>query len=141
MVCVVQRLFFAPRQESPSQRHNIFRTRCTINRKVCDVIIYSGSCENIAYKALVQALKLKSEPHPTLYKIAWIKKGAKTHVNEVCRVPFSTDKYYKDEVICDMLTWMLAMFFWDIFGFLTWKSFIKEGKTPTRLGRLTKRLC
>jgi hypothetical protein len=40
---VVRRLLLAPKQTDQSQRHNIFCTRCTVNRKVCDVIIDSGS--------------------------------------------------------------------------------------------------
>jgi len=31
---VVRRLLLAPKQKEQSQRHNIFRTRCTVNRKV-----------------------------------------------------------------------------------------------------------
>ena len=57
------------------------------------VIIDGDSSENIVSKASVKtkasvkALGLKTEPHPTPYRIAWIKKGAETHVNERCRVP------------------------------------------------------
>nr|XP_034929565.1 uncharacterized protein LOC118060451 [Populus alba] len=44
---VVRKLLLAPKQMEQSQRHNIFRTRCTVNKKVCDVIIDSGNSENI----------------------------------------------------------------------------------------------
>lgn len=53
--CVIQRLLLTPKEEE-TQRHNIFKTRCTINQKVCNLIIDSGSCENIVSKALVTAL-------------------------------------------------------------------------------------
>lgn len=36
-----------------SQRHKIFWIRCTIHNKVCNVIIDSGSSENVVSKALV----------------------------------------------------------------------------------------
>ncbi|XP_024031026.1 uncharacterized protein LOC112094434 [Morus notabilis] len=39
---VIQKLLLAPRQVTPTQRHAIFKTRCTVNDKVCDVIIDSG---------------------------------------------------------------------------------------------------
>jgi hypothetical protein len=35
---VIQHLLLTPRQEDQSQRHKIFRTRCTVNRRVCDVV-------------------------------------------------------------------------------------------------------
>ncbi|EXC16208.1 hypothetical protein L484_024379 [Morus notabilis] len=80
-----------------AQRYTIFRTRCTIKQKVYNVIINSGSSENIVSKSLVRALQLKTESHPSPYRIGWIKKGAETKVSKVCRVPFSIGKYYNDE--------------------------------------------
>ncbi|XP_048134036.1 uncharacterized protein LOC115730707 [Rhodamnia argentea] len=72
--CVVRRLLLAPRIED-TQRNQLFRARCTVNGKVCDVIIDSGSCENIVSKALVDHLQLKTEPHSASYTIGWIRKG------------------------------------------------------------------
>ena len=54
-----------------------FKTRCTIQVKVCQVIIDSGSSENLVSKKLVSVLKVKTEPHPNPYKVSWIKKGEK----------------------------------------------------------------
>ncbi|KAF5470547.1 hypothetical protein F2P56_011051 [Juglans regia] len=93
----------APKTEEENQRHSIFKTRCTINNKVCNVIIDSGSCENIVSKALVAALALKTEKHPRPYKIGWIRKGSEPRVNNTCRVPFSIGKVYKDEALCDVV--------------------------------------
>lgn len=53
-ICIIQRLLFAPKESKPTQRHNIFRTKCTINKKVCEVIIGSGSSENVVLRALVK---------------------------------------------------------------------------------------
>jgi len=75
---VVHRLLLAQKKKTDqSQRHNIFRTRCTVIRKVCDVIIDSDSSENIVSKNMVTNLGLKTEKHPSSYKISWIKQGAK----------------------------------------------------------------
>ena len=77
---VIQRLLLTPRVDYSDQQIEIFRTRCTISRMVCDLIIDSGSVENIASKSLVIKLGLKIEKHPSPYKICWIKKGMKTLV-------------------------------------------------------------
>ena len=92
--CVIQKVLLTPSHPISSQRHNLFKTRCTIKQKVCDVIIDSGSCENIVSKSLVKALQLPTVKHPHPYKIGWIKKGTEMLVNEVCKVSFSIDKFY-----------------------------------------------
>lgn len=33
---VIERILLAPRQSQHTQRHSTFKTRCTINNKVCD---------------------------------------------------------------------------------------------------------
>ena len=77
---VIQRLLLTPRVEYGDQRNEIFRARCTISKRVCDLIIDSGSVKNIASKSLVIKLGLKTEKHPSPYKICWIKKGTETLV-------------------------------------------------------------
>ncbi|GJR09797.1 putative nucleotidyltransferase, ribonuclease H [Tanacetum coccineum] len=57
-------------------RNNIFHTRCTSNGKVCDVIIDSGSCENVVSKSMV---------------------------DRRCLVNFDIGKKYRDEVWCDVV--------------------------------------
>ncbi|KAG5531974.1 hypothetical protein RHGRI_026552 [Rhododendron griersonianum] len=103
VVCVVQRLLYAPKHESDLQRHNIFRISCTINDKVCDVIIDSGSSENIVSRALVNKLQLRTKPHPSPYKIGCIKRGAEIKVTEVCCIPLSIGKSYRDAITCDVV--------------------------------------
>ena len=59
---ILQKLPLAPKKKEELQRHTIFNTRYTIQGKVFDVIIYSGSSENIMSRSLVKILKLRSEP-------------------------------------------------------------------------------
>ena len=70
---------------------------------MCNLIIDNESSENVVSKALVKALNLKTEKHPSPYKIARIKKGPEVQVLEVCKVPLSIGRYYKDEIICDVV--------------------------------------
>ncbi|TYK23145.1 hypothetical protein E5676_scaffold142G001540 [Cucumis melo var. makuwa] len=100
--CVIQRVLIAPKQETNPQRHSLFETRCTINGKVCDVIIDSSS-ENFVAKKLVTALNLKAEPHLNPYKIGWVKKGGETTISEICTIPFSIRNGYKDQIVCDVI--------------------------------------
>ncbi|KAG6757010.1 hypothetical protein POTOM_037310 [Populus tomentosa] len=100
---VVQKLLLAPKQIEQSQRHNIFQTRCTMNKKVCDVIIDSGSSENIILKSMVTKLGLKTEKHPSPYKIGWIRQGAEVRVIEICHIQFSIGQNYLDNVTCDVV--------------------------------------
>lgn len=63
----------------------------------------SGSSETMVPKALVRSLGLPTEKHPTLYKVGWIRKGVETSVTKCYKVPFSIDKFYKGEVLCNVL--------------------------------------
>ena len=100
---ILQKLLLAPRRENASQRHAIFKTHCTIHNKVCDVIIDSGSSENIVSKSLVRTLKLKTHCHPTPYKIGWVRKGVETLVQETSTFMFSIGRSYQTEITCDII--------------------------------------
>ena len=84
-------------------RNNIFHTRRTANGKLFNLIIDSGSCENVVSQEMVDKLKLKTEKKPTTYKLAWFKKGNEVTVDKRCLVSFSIGKSYQDSIWCDVV--------------------------------------
>ena len=74
---VIQRAMSASKVEEDPEwlRHNIFHTRCTSNGKICDLIIDSGSCENVVAQEMVDKLNLKTERRPTSYNWLGSKRG------------------------------------------------------------------
>ncbi|KAK4266187.1 hypothetical protein QN277_027147 [Acacia crassicarpa] len=59
----------APKEKG--QREQIFYTRCTVKEKVCNLIVDSGSCANVASTLLIQKLQFPTTPHPYPYKLQW----------------------------------------------------------------------
>jgi len=73
---VLQRILHAKEGlKEESQREHIFHSRCTIQGKVCSLIIDRGSYTNVASTHLVRKLGLTTIPHPGLYSLQWLKKG------------------------------------------------------------------
>ncbi|KAI0525232.1 hypothetical protein KFK09_004625 [Dendrobium nobile] len=103
VLCVIQRLLLAPRQPLNSQRNALFKTKCTIQGKVCDLLIDSGCTENVISRAVVQALHLKTSKNPNSYKISWVKRGFDIAVTDMCKVNFSIGRHYAGEVLCDVV--------------------------------------
>ncbi|CAM8975442.1 unnamed protein product [Rhodiola kirilowii] len=99
---VIQRLMLTtPVPKDTAQRHNIFRTKCRISKTLYDVIIDSGSSENIIAAGIVEQLQLPVRKHPTPYKLGLITSGGEIKVTEQCLISFSIGQY-KDEVLCDV---------------------------------------
>lgn len=72
---VIGRLMLTPKQKEETQRHHLFRTRCTVDNRTLDGIIDGRSCENIIGKWTVSGSKLPLEKHSQSYTIGWIKSG------------------------------------------------------------------
>lgn len=98
---VLQRVLLSSKEDS--QRKNLFKTHCSINNKVCNLIVDNGSTENLVSQKLVDHLKLTTEIHEKPYTLGWVSKNSQVQVSLTCKVPISIGKHYKEEVLCDVL--------------------------------------
>ena len=92
----------AKEEDNEVQRESIFHTRCFVNNKVCNVIIDSGSCTNVASTMLVEKLSLPTFKHPKPYKLQWLNDCGEIKVNKQVLVALSIGRY-KDQVVCDVV--------------------------------------
>jgi len=101
---VVKKVLLKPRKEvvELAQRKTFFKTVCKVQGKCCQMIIDSGSTDNLVSTEVVEILKLKTKKHPTPYKVSWIQKGHQLLVNEQCEVELQLDRY-KDKILCTLL--------------------------------------
>ncbi|KAF8054126.1 hypothetical protein N665_1346s0001 [Sinapis alba] len=99
---VTRRVLSAMFEPETIQRENIFHTKCTIDSKVCSLIIDGGSCTNVASKYLVDKLGLKKTKHPKPYRLKWLNDETELKIGEQVVIPFSIGRYV-DQVTCDVV--------------------------------------
>ena len=56
---------------------------------MCSLIIYSGSCTNVASQAMVEKLKLEIEPHENPYVVHWLTQDKGIEVTRRVLLAFS----------------------------------------------------
>nr|KYP42649.1 hypothetical protein KK1_035935 [Cajanus cajan] len=62
--------------------------KCSINGKLCSLIVDGGSCKNVASSRLVSKLNLKTNPHlmdhqhPRPYKLQWLSEDGEIMVSQ-----------------------------------------------------------
>ena len=138
---MMRRVMSGLKEEKEEQRENIFHSRCTIQEKVCTLIIDGGSCANVASSNMVEKLGLHAVIHPHPYKLQWINQGKGLHVNSWCLIPLSIGKSYQDEIWFDIIPmdachillgrpWLFdRKVTYD--GYLNTYTFSKDGKNIT----------
>ncbi|XP_074288812.1 uncharacterized protein LOC141613967 [Silene latifolia] len=84
------------------QREQIFHTRCKVNRKICNLIIDSGSCANVVARDLVDELKLQTKDRVKPYKLHWLNGENGIQVKKQALVSLNLGPY-TDEVWCDII--------------------------------------
>ncbi|XP_026416146.1 uncharacterized protein LOC113311530 [Papaver somniferum] len=85
-----------------SQIHSIFKTKCFIGGKVCDMIIDSGSVDNYISSMMVEKLGLPVTPHPHPYYVGWVTSYTTQQITHQCVVTFSFVGF-EDSVLCDVI--------------------------------------
>ena len=101
---MVRRLLGSQMQPlNDTQRENIFHTRCTINGKLCSLIVDEGSCTNVASSRLVSKLNLDTKPHPRPYKLQWLSEDEEVKVTQQVKVCLTIGRY-NDRVLCDVVS-------------------------------------
>ncbi|XP_060213640.1 uncharacterized protein LOC132640843, partial [Lycium barbarum] len=88
--------------DDPSQRENLFHSKCIINQNTSIMIIDSGSCANVASTTLVDFLKLPTTRHENPYKLQWLNECGELKVTRRAIIKFAVGKYH-DEVLCDVV--------------------------------------
>jgi len=74
LLMIRQQLRQVSKELDPSQRQNLFHSRCHINDKLCPLLVDNGSYVNVASTRVVDKLGLKTIPHAKPYKLSWLKK-------------------------------------------------------------------
>jgi len=100
---VLRRAMSGLKSDKEEQRENIFHSRCTVQGKVCSLIIDGGSCANIASSSMVEKLDLQATAHSHPYTIQWLNQGKGLQVSSRCLIPLSIGKNYQDELSCDVI--------------------------------------
>jgi hypothetical protein len=68
--------------EDTAQRRRLFRTTCMTKDRKCNVIVDSGSTDNLVSTEMVEKLELEMTDHPSPYKVSWLQKGHQVSVTK-----------------------------------------------------------
>jgi len=71
---VLRRVLSNQRGVKDEQRENIFHIRCTVQGKVCSLIIDGGSYANVVPLSMIEKLGLQTITHPHPYNTQWLNK-------------------------------------------------------------------
>ena len=100
---VLRRVLNGQKNTKDEQRDNIFHTRCTVQGKVCSLIVDGGSCANVVSLTMIEKLGLQASAHPHPYNIQWLNQSKGLQVNSRCLISLSIGKSYQDQLWCDVI--------------------------------------
>ena len=99
---VIRRVMISKAIDDPSQRENLFHTKCLIKENICSLVINSRSCANVASATMVNLLKLPITKHATPYKIQWLNECGELKVTRQVVIRFKIGNYH-NEILCDVI--------------------------------------
>jgi len=99
---VLRRVLNCQKSTKDEQRENIFHTRCTVQGKVCLLIIDGGSSANVVSLTTIEKLGLQTMAHPHPYNIQWMNQSKGLQVNSRCLITLSIGKNYQNLLWCDV---------------------------------------
>jgi hypothetical protein len=101
---MMRKAFLTPEKEVESsvQRNRLFQNACKTKDRVCKVIVYSGSTNNLISTEMVEKLELETVEHPSPYRVSWLQKGHQVTVTKQCLVEFNIGGY-NDKILCDVI--------------------------------------
>ena len=85
-----------------AQRKALFKTMCKVKGKCWNMVINSGSTNNIVPMEMVERMSLKKVKHPVPYKASRLHKGHQIVVSEQCETDLQVGTY-KDKIVCDVM--------------------------------------
>jgi hypothetical protein len=88
--------------EELEQRNKVFKTKCKVQGKCCNLVIDGGSTENLVSTEVMEKLKLKRLVHPTPYHVSWLKRGQQVTMTEQCLLSFQIGSL-QEQVLCDVV--------------------------------------
>jgi len=80
-ILVLRRVLNGQKGAKDEQRENIFHKRCTVQDKVCSLIIDGKSCANVVSLSMIEKLGLQAIGHPHPYNIQWLNQSKGLQVN------------------------------------------------------------
>lgn len=109
---ITRRVCFSPKEEEGDGWlcHNIFHSTYTIGGKICQLVINSGSYENVEAEEVVDKMKLETAQHPNPYKLSWLKKGNEVQISKCYLVTSLLAQNIKIKCGVMLLAWMLVIY-------------------------------
>ena len=124
---VLQRVLLSSKEES--QHHSLFRSHCSIHKKVCNLVIDCRSCENLVSRKLLDYFNLPTQPHEAPFCLGGSRMVRKLESRKLVGYLSRLVNTTKKRFYAKFSTWMLATFYWGNHGNTIMVSLTRLGTT------------